>query len=52
MSKETGKSDTDISEAAGRRIVKYVKTSNNFVKNNIEYATVKTEKVCNVFYHL
>jgi len=48
MSKETGKSDTDISEAAGRRIVKYVKTSNNFVKNNIEYATVKTEKISTI----
>merc|ERR1712142_877806 len=46
MSKTSEKSVTkDVSEEAGRRIVKYVKTSNNFVKNNTEYATVKTEKI-------
>jgi len=49
MKKETGKNVTEnISEAAGRRIIKYVKTSNNFVKNNIEYATVKTEKISTI----
>merc|ERR1712142_1260954 len=46
MSKTSEKSVTkDVSEEAGRKIVKYVKTSNNFVKNNTEYATVKTEKI-------
>eukprot|EP00090_Calanus_glacialis_P019699 TRINITY_DN30207_c0_g1_i9.p1 TRINITY_DN30207_c0_g1~~TRINITY_DN30207_c0_g1_i9.p1 ORF type:complete len:747 (-),score=240.74 TRINITY_DN30207_c0_g1_i9:43-2283(-) len=46
FSKTTEKEDTkEESEAACDITIKNVKTSDNFVKNNISYATVKTTKI-------
>jgi len=49
MIKTSEKKETkEASATAGKRIIRYIKTSNNFVKNNTEYATVKAEKVSTI----